>query len=302
MSASDLLTAPRPLSASAPELSCRLCGCRGRTSVKIQTPVRKLVKCRACGVTFLDPQPDAQQISDHLTHNYITKDAHVDVNFGRLRESVLSRVAAEILRRKSQGRILDVGCAGGYFLSRYFSSPAWELFGAEPSQFASGRASEKGLTVYRGQLLEIDLPSNSFDVVTIFDTLSYFRAPHHELRAIRRAMRLNGLLVVEQPFSTTHVWRHATKLGRLLGGVPMSLLENGQNFLYDPRSMHSLLGESGFHVVDIETLPGNKQRDLFRDFLFASYYTASRTVWHVSAHRLVLGPNFVVFASPTPSS
>jgi SAM-dependent methyltransferase len=301
MSVSEPLSAPRDLSGPEPQAACRLCMLRGRTSVLVASPRRKLLKCHACGVTFLDPQPDAREITNHLTHHYITEDAHVDVNFGKLRQAVLSRVAAQILKRRSSGRILDVGCAGGFFLSRYFSGRGWERFGVEPSEFAAAKAAQKGLAMYRGQLLDVELPRTFFDVVTIFDTLSYFREPRKELRLLCRAMRTGGLLVIEQPFSTTHVWRHATPLGRLLGGAPMSLLENGQNFLYQARTMRLLLRESGFEVDEIETLPGNKQRDSYRDVLFASYFFASRIAWHLSARNLVLGPNFVVFASPSQS-
>lgn len=240
-------------------------------------------------------------MSSHLANHYITQNSHVEVNFGGLREAVLKRVAAQICKRVQAGTILDIGCAGGYFLSRYFSSPAWQLFGVEPSEFAAQKACEKGLTVYNGELLNVELPTAFFDVVTIFDTLSYFREPQRELRAIRKAIKPDGLLVIEQPYSTTHIWRHTTRLGRLLGGVPMSLLENGQNFLYDLPSMRVLLRQTAFKALDQESLPGNKQPDINRDILFAGYYFGSRLMWYLSGRHWILGPNFVVVATPSTS-
>lgn len=302
MSASDILSSPPPVSQSPPLGSCRLCLRQGHTKAIVSSPARRLMKCHACGVTFLDPQPVAEDITDHLTERYITEDAHVEINFGKWREAVLSRVASKVHRRIAGGRILDIGCAGGYFLYRYFSSPGWDLFGIEPSKFAAGKASQKGVKVFRGECLSVDLPAAFFDVVTIFDTLSYFRQPQRELWAIRRAMKPDGLLVIEQPYSATHVWRHATRLGHLLGGAPMSLLECGQNFLYDAPSMRLLLGQTGFMTVDFETLPGNKQRNLNRDLLFAGYFAASRLVWRLSGRNWILGPNFVVLATPLQSA
>src|SRR5271167_422342 len=91
MSVSDLISAPQRLSGSVQHGACRLCLNHGHTDVMVAGPARKLMKCHACGVTFLEPQPDARKISDHLTHHYITQDAHVEINFGKLREAVLSR-------------------------------------------------------------------------------------------------------------------------------------------------------------------------------------------------------------------
>jgi len=297
MTVSELLASSQDVSNSSLQAACRLCLRRDRTSSVISSPVRKLMKCKGCGVTYLEPQPQAEMISEHLAERYITLDEQVEINFGRLREAVMSRVAARIQERKGRGRILDVGCAGGYFLHRYFSASGWDLHGVEPSRFAARVAENKGLRIFQGELRDVVLPATHFDVVTIFDTLSYFREPQIELGVIRRAMRPDALLVVEQPISSTHIWRHNTIFGRLLGGAPMSLLENGQNFLYDPRSMRHLFRQTGFHADDFETLPGNKQRDLLRDLLFGGYFLLSRFVWHLSGRNEILGPNFVVFAS-----
>jgi SAM-dependent methyltransferase len=299
MTVSELASTQDDLAPVVAPHSCRLCRRRGWTSELVASSSRKLMKCHACGVTFLEPQPEAEAISSHLAERYISQNSHVEINFGKLRARVQGRVASLIQKRRAGGSILDIGCAGGYFLRRYFGAATWQLFGVEPSKFAARIAEQKGLTVYRGELLEVELPTDCFDVVTIFDTLSYFREPQSELRAIRRAMKSDGLLVVEQPFSATHIWRHASRLGQLLGGGAMSLLENGQNFLYDAPSMALLLQQAGFRPVGFQPLPGNKQRDSCRDVLFAAYYFYSLAVWHLSMRQRVLGPNFVVFASPS---
>jgi SAM-dependent methyltransferase len=249
---------------------------------------------------YLDPQPDAMQITRHLTHHYIRDEVQTENHFGKGREAVLSRVARSIKERKIGGKILDIGCAGGYFLNKYFNSANWEPFGVEPSKYAVGRSVARGITMFEGQLSSVELPAACFDVVTLFDTFSYFRDPKQDLSTLRKAMKSDALLVIEQPLAGTTVWRHATRLGRLLGGAPMSLLDGGQNFLYGPNSMRLVLKESGFRAVEIDALPGNKQRDRLRDFLFGGYYVGSRLAWISSGRSLLLGPNFVVTAVPAP--
>lgn len=279
---------------------CRICFAHNHQRVLVSNAERSLLKCRACGVAYLEPQPDPAQIAIHLADHYIRDEVQTEHHFGKGREAVLSRVAARIHARKSSGNILDIGCAGGYFLNRYFRLSNWKSFGVEPSKYAAARAKTRGIEVFEGQLSGVELPEAQFDVVTIFDTFSYFRDPRRDLKTLHNAMKPDGLLVIEQPLATTTVWRHATRLGRLLGGFPMSLLDGGQNFLYGPSSMRLLLEETGYRQQAADNLPGNKQRDTLRDLFFAVYYLSSSLVWISSGNAWMLGPNFVVMATPNP--
>jgi SAM-dependent methyltransferase len=279
---------------------CRICFARNQNRVLVANEERSLLKCSACGVAYLEPQPDPIQIATHLADHYIRDEVQTEYHFGKGREAVLSRVATRLLARKAFGNILDIGCAGGYFLNRYFHSSNWKSFGVEPSKYAAARAEARGIKVFVGQLSDVQLPEAHFDVVTIFDTFSYFRDPRRDLKTLHKAMKPGGLLVIEQPLAATTVWRHATRLGRLLGGFPMSLLDGGQNFLYGPSSMRLLLEETGFRQQAADNLPGNKQRDALRDLLFTVYYLGSSFVWISSGNVWMLGPNFVVMATPNP--
>ena len=285
-------------SGSVAPSSCRICFARDQNHVLIANSERALLKCSACGVAYLDPQPDPFQIATHLAEHYIRDEIQTEHHFGKGREAVLSRVASSIHAKKTGGKILDIGCAGGYFLNNYFQSSNWQAFGVEPSKFAAARAEARGIKVFEGQLSAVELPDACFDVITIFDTFSYFRDPRRDLKTLRKALKPDGLLVIEQPLAATTVWRHATRLGRLLGGHPMSLLDGGQNFLYGASSMRLLLKETGYRQVAAGNLPGNKQRDALRDFLFGVYYLSSSFVWISTGNAWMLGPNFVVMATP----
>src|SRR5262249_1989036 len=293
----DRLTAIDQVRSSAVGSCCKICFAEDRSRILVASPERALLRCRSCGAAYLDPLPDPAQITSHLTEHYIKDEVQTEQHFGKGREAVLSRVARSVLRRKSSGRIIDIGCAGGYFLNRYFDSPSWELYGIEPSKYAAAKAEKRNIKVFQGQLSSIALPTSFFDVITIFDTFSYFRDPQHDLKTLHNALSPNGLLVIEQPLVATTVWRHATRIGRLLGGYTMSLLDGGQNFLYGPRAMRLLLKEAGFREVAISNLPGNKQRDPLRDLLFGVYYAGSSLCWIASGNSWLCGPNFVVMAT-----
>jgi SAM-dependent methyltransferase len=255
------------------------------------------MKCHACGVVFLEPLPSPAYVSEHFTDRYIPNEERLQRTFGEARDSVLSVVAAHVQeKRKEGGRILDVGCAGGHFLSRFFASSSWQSFGVEPSRYAAARAAEKGIKVYQGSVLSVELPAAFFDVVTVVDVLYYFREPLQELRAIRSALKPDGLLFIALPLAATQLWRHTYHMGRLLGGTTRSLLNSGHFYLFNPSSLEFLLREAGFGAVQFHPLPGIRQRRPFEEILSRTYYQASRLLWHVSGGHLMMGPNFLVTA------
>ena len=277
-------------------MKCRLCSTTGQTAVLLSNSERKLIKCRACGVSFVDPPRSVAELSEHFSDRYITTERQLQQSFGRSREPVLTRVARRVHRMKRGGRILDVGCAGGFFLNRYFAAGGWDKFGVEPSRYAAAMAESTGIKVFQGSLLSVSLPSEYFDIVTALDVLYYFPQPQQELRAIRAAMKPGGLLVLELALAETQLWRHARGWGRLAGST-RSLLHSGHLYFYNPASIAFLLRETGFQMPELLPLPGIRQRDTLRKALFGAYYLGSRAVWHLSGGSVILGPNFLVLAT-----
>lgn len=68
----------------------------------------------------------------------------------------------------------------------------WQAQGIEPSQEAAGRAREKGLDVFAGDLIEANLPDNFFDVVRLWHVLKHTRDPQQVLIEAKRILRPGG--------------------------------------------------------------------------------------------------------------
>jgi 2-polyprenyl-3-methyl-5-hydroxy-6-metoxy-1,4-benzoquinol methylase len=284
-----------PVSGDHPNALCLICA-SADTTVVISQGGRKLVKCRACSVAFLDPVPSEADLARKFTDQYITDIERLEGTFGKSRDTVLLRVAAEIQSRCRSGHILDVGCAGGHFLSKYFASQAWQRYGVEPSRFAAERAADSGVKILGGSVLGGDLPADFFDVITVIDVLYYFRQPQRELRALRSALKPTGRLFIELPLAETQLLRHTTKLGHLSGGT-RSLLDSGHLYFLNPASIAHLLRETAFKIQAIVPLPGIQQRRAHQALLFKSFYLASRALWRASGGRWMFGPSFLVVAA-----
>jgi SAM-dependent methyltransferase len=284
-------------SPSSPESHCRLCGTSGHNQIAVSNGNTKLVRCKACGVRFVDPPPSPAFMATHFKEHYITDDLRLERVYGDLRRAALTLIASEVQRRMGAGRILDVGCAGGYFLDRYFRSARWQKFGVEPSRYAAHRALERGIQTYEGEILSVNLPPQFFDVITVAGVLPYFRNPGLELRVMRRSLKPEGLLVLELPLGATQVWRHTTKLGRMSGGK-RSIFDSPHLFFYDLASLRFLLRVTGFREEGLRPSPGNRQAHKIQELLFGSYYQASRLLSWLSGGGIMLGPGAIVCAVP----
>jgi SAM-dependent methyltransferase len=275
---------------------CRLCGKRGGLVVALEGRPSSLLKCKECGVAFVNPLPDPAAISEHFRNDYITDAVHLEKIYGELRRAALERIATQVKRRRSGGRILDVGCAGGYFLDRYFDSAKWEKFGIEPSRYALRRAASRGIQTFEGEVSTVDIPAAYFDVITVAGVLPYFREPNRELRILQRALKPGGLIVLELPLGATQIWRHTTPLGRMTGGGWRSLLNSPHLFYYDRKSLVFLLSQPGFQLESLSPSPGNDQVKALHQILFRSYFWMSNTVAALTAERWMLGPGVIVTA------
>ncbi|NJM05091.1 class I SAM-dependent methyltransferase [Candidatus Gracilibacteria bacterium] len=97
------------------------------------------------------------------------------------------------------GRILDVGCATGIFLDG-MRRLGWQVQGIEPTHSAAQYARTRfALDVFEGRLEDAQLPSGSFDAITLWDVLEHVHEPRPILAELARLLRPGGLLVLSLP-------------------------------------------------------------------------------------------------------
>lgn len=97
------------------------------------------------------------------------------------------------------GRLLDVGCGSGNFLSSV-RELGWDVRGVEVDSRAAARARDGlGLDVFCGTLADAALPEASFDVVTMRHVLEHLPDPSGTLAEVYRVLRPAGQLMIEVP-------------------------------------------------------------------------------------------------------
>jgi 2-polyprenyl-3-methyl-5-hydroxy-6-metoxy-1,4-benzoquinol methylase len=95
-----------------------------------------------------------------------------------------------------RGTLLDVGCAMGGFLNAARNS-GWDVTGVELSEFGSAYARNNlKLNVHTGSLEDVidkgQIQGNSFDVVTLWDTLEHLTDPAALLKKVNHVLKDGG--------------------------------------------------------------------------------------------------------------
>jgi SAM-dependent methyltransferase len=216
-------------------------------------------RCRACGFVFLTRQPAAATLERMYGPEYFEADYHCGLESASYfdREAEETAGARRILERLEgampRGRLLEVGCAGGYFLQAA-RARGWQAAGIEYSEEASHFARERlGLDVRTGTLAEAAFADGSFDAVYMGDVLEHVTDPLATLAEVRRVLRPGGILALAGPITIHSLDRRLlrwvfARLGwtRPLRLPPYHLLE------FTPRTLAEALRRGGFEVVLLE--------------------------------------------------
>jgi 2-polyprenyl-3-methyl-5-hydroxy-6-metoxy-1,4-benzoquinol methylase len=111
---------------------------------------------------------------------------------------------------RSPGRLLDVGCATGFFLDEA-RTLGWRVTGCEVSAWAAAYASERlALEVEVGPFPSPTLAGRQFDVVTFLNVFEQLHDPRAVESALRDLVVPGGLVAIE-------TWDSGALVARLLG-------------------------------------------------------------------------------------
>jgi 2-polyprenyl-3-methyl-5-hydroxy-6-metoxy-1,4-benzoquinol methylase len=161
-----------------------------------------------------------------------------------------------IERYKSEGKLLDVGCALGVFL-HLARERGWEVYGVDISRYAASYARDVlGFEVFAGELAEVQFPEKWFDVITLWDVLEHFPDPSRQLQEIRRILKDDGIILMNTPNEAGLLRLLAGMIFRLSGGkisYPVRKLYHPFHLHYfTQQTLQALLGKNGFTLVELE--------------------------------------------------
>lgn len=152
-----------------------------------------------------------------------------------------------VRRYARRGRMLDVGCAKGDFLTAARDAH-FDVRGVEVSDSAASAARARGLDVATGTLDDVQSVPASLDVVTMWHVLEHIAEPLATLQRLREELVPGGHLLIEVPNAESTVAKRDG--GRWHAAEVLYHVSQ-----YGPGSLRALVERVGFTVLDLHTFP-----------------------------------------------
>ena len=134
-------------------VKCNLCGA-GEEDLLYEVFGSKIVKCRVCGLVYINPRPGKHDLTALYDENYFSNTGYQQNDESQYfgyneyisdEENIMrkfKRKIEQIERFVKPGALLDIGCACGFFMNLAHSR-GWSVSGIEPSSFAADYARNR---------------------------------------------------------------------------------------------------------------------------------------------------------------
>ncbi len=159
-----------------------------------------IVKCSKCDFIFLNPRPDQDTIEDFYPPGFYKNNYSLFYKALHLFYQLEQKSNVDFIKRhKPSGKLLDVGCGPGNFIS-LMRQEGYDVYGIEISKDAKGIIPDfLKSRVYEGNLEDIDFSANSFDIITMLQSLEHMHNLDKLMQSIRRILKPDGVLYISIP-------------------------------------------------------------------------------------------------------
>jgi SAM-dependent methyltransferase len=201
----------------------------------------QLVRCPRCSLVWLDSPPLPEEMGTHygVAYDRSVAAAGDDLERWRDRRDVL-------LRYKSGGTLLDLGCSAGGFLDS-MKGPSWKLCGIEMSPAVAARATARtGAAVFVGDILDAPFLPHSFDAITCFHVFEHLYNPLEVLRKVAEWLKPDGVFYTFMP-------NIESAGARLFKSYWYALELPRHLYHFSPRSLKALAHSAGLEEVSVTT-------------------------------------------------
>ncbi len=244
---------------------CQVCESSHSTLLFAEDPYQ-IRRCSGCSLVFVTPRYCDNTIHEVYGQDYWTSDTPKTKGYADYASEAplylkTYKRRLGLVKRfcKSSAKVLDVGCAAGYFL-RVMRDAGHDVYGVEISSPIAAEAKEHlgDERVHIGPLDSVDHEANqkayakgSFDLVTMWDVIEHVPNPQDLLRQALEMLKPDGHLILE----TQNV---DSRFASMLGPKWHHYKHEEHIYHFNPSTIRKLLEQGGFETVKLTSDYGGK--------------------------------------------
>ena len=265
---------------------CNLCGSDARQPYCPENGLG-LVQCQNCDFVYVSPRPDADELYALYGETYFHNNESGVVGYTdyikderNIRKTAQRRLG-HLERYVQPGKLLDVGCATGFFMDEA-QQRGWSVIGLDVSSFGVEYAQKHfGLNAVNSTLTDFEAQTGSFDALTLWDVIEHVPDPTAYVRKSAELLRSGGIISLATPDVDSLPARLAGK--RWVGYK----LSEEHVYYFSVTTLTRMLNEAGFDVVNVRHIGKYVPLSLFRDRL-GMYFPWLATLLQAGEHALGL--------------
>lgn len=247
-SQSDISTA---LSENLETASCPICGPCALADVRYDFNPFNVVVCSSCGLNYLSPRLTESAIlklyKDEAYYNSNVSGQGYDeyLDIGHNWEKTFSLRLGQIAPYKSSGKVLDIGCGPGYFLTAA-KKMGFDVYGLDPSDYIVEQARKTwGDRIQLGTIETASYELEYFDLIVAFDTFEHIYDPKKFVSTVHRLLKSGGIFAIATPDPTS-------TLAKISGKNWVSFKIPEHVFYWSPETIRRLLNKQ-YNVLEVRT-------------------------------------------------
>ncbi len=228
--------------------------------------------CGGCGLerSTLRPQINELDSIDEEAREAALKPIR-DENFNALLAWLNATVSSRALTSE-KARLLDVGCAHGWFLEK--AAAHYEVLGLEPDDTVAQRTLQRNLPVRNGYFPQALKADEKFDVIIFNDVLEHIPDVKNVLKECAAHLQAEGVVVVNAPDSHGLFYRLSklfVKTGRngTFDRMWQVGLPSPHLYYFDSKSLRKIAAQSGYDVIASRPLSSVVAKGLYERILYA---------------------------------
>ena len=153
--------------------------------------------CNDCNFIFMNPQLDKNGLKEFY-ENYIGETRLNNEIKMKQRSTQYKLDIIALLKFVNKGKILDIGCSGGYFLKNIPDN--FQKYGTELDPVAYEIAKENlnlnEKKLYLGDVLNCNFQDNFFDIITMRGVIEHVSDPVKTIKKVSELLKSKGLFYI----------------------------------------------------------------------------------------------------------